>query len=436
MLRPITWSDRSRKRRTPGAISLITTVESFVRAKSGFLSRNSAEVIKCRRSSLVSREPASLGPITSSFSGSRSSSRRYAHTTCSRVSPPGWSGAIAREYNPQFRPDIKVMHYGLGPIGAAIVKQVAARPGFKIVGAIDIDPAKVGRDVGDVVGLPRRVGAKVSDDAAKALKSAKPDVVVLCTSSSIKKVMPQIEAVLNAKTPIVSTTEELAYPGYTHIRLARRIHALAKKKKVAVLGTGVNPGFAMDTLPIALTAVCERVDRIVVNRVQDARVRRLPFQQKIGAGLTTEQFQKKVDDGSVRHVGLTESIAMLADAMGWTLDRITDDIQPKLASVTISSEFLAVDPGYVCGIVQDGIGYRKREPVIKLHMEAYLGSPETYDSADIEGSPNLSMRIAGGIHGDVATASIVVNSIPKILAAPPGLHTMRDLPLPSYFPGT
>ena len=79
-------------------------------------------------------------------------------------------------------PDIKVMHYGLGPIGAAIVKQVAARPGFKIVGAIDIDPAKIGRDVGDVVGLPRRVGAKVSDDAAKALKSAKPDIVVLCTS--------------------------------------------------------------------------------------------------------------------------------------------------------------------------------------------------------------------------------------------------------------
>ena len=332
-------------------------------------------------------------------------------------------------------PDIKVMHYGLGPIGAAVVKQVAARPGFKIVGAVDIDPAKIGRDLGDVVGLPRRVGAKVSGDAAKALKAAKPDVVVLCTSSSIKKVMPQIETILKAKTPIVSTTEELSYPGYTHIRQARQIHKLARQKKVAVLGTGVNPGFAMDALPIALTAVCERVDRVVVNRVQDARIRRLPFQQKIGAGLTTEQFQKKVDDGSVRHVGLTESIAMIADALGWTLDRITDDIQPKLASVTISSEFLAVDPGYVCGIVQDGVGYRKGEPVIKLHMEAYLGSPETYDSVDIEGSPNLSMRINGGIHGDVATASIVVNSIPKVLEAPPGLHTMRDLPLPSFFAG-
>jgi 4-hydroxy-tetrahydrodipicolinate reductase len=327
------------------------------------------------------------------------------------------------------------MHFGLGPIGVAIVKQVAARPGFKIVGAIDIDPAKVDRDLGDIVGLPRRLNVKVSGDAAKALKKAKPDVVVLCTASSIKKVMPQIEAILKSKTAIVTTTEELSYPGYTHIRQARQIHALAQKAKVAVLGTGVNPGFAMDALPIALTAVCERVDRVVVNRIQDARIRRLPFQQKIGAGLTTEQFQKKVEDGSVRHVGLTESIAMIADALGWTLDRIRDDIQPKLASVTISSEFLAVDPGYVCGIIQDGVGYRKGEPVIKLHMEAYLGSPETYDSVEIEGSPSLSMKIAGGIHGDVATASITVNSIPKVLGAAPGLHTMRDLPLPSFYPG-
>ena len=330
-------------------------------------------------------------------------------------------------------PSIRVLHVGLGPIGVAIVKQIAARPGFKIVGGVDIDSTKVGRDLGDVVGLTKRLGAKVSGDLVKTLKSAKPDVVVLCTSSAIKKVMPQIETILKSKTPIVSTTEELSYPGYTHVRQARQIHAWAKKAKVAVLGTGVNPGFAMDALPIALTAVCERVDRVVVKRVQDARIRRLPFQQKIGAGLTTEQFQKKVDDASVRHVGLTESIAMIADALGWTLDRITDDIEPKLAAVTISSEFLAVDPGYVCGIIQDGVGYRKGEPVIQLHMEAYLGAPESYDSVEIEGSPALAVRIPGGIHGDIATASLVVNSIPRVLAAAPGLHTMRDMPLPSFW---
>ena len=103
--------------------------------------------------------------------------------------------------------------------------------------------------------------------------------------------------------------------------------------------------------------------------------------------------------------------------------------------MTVSSEFLAVDPGYVCGIVQEGIGYRKKEPAIRLHMEAYLGAPDPYDLIEIDGSPRLSVKIAGGMHGDVATASLVINSIPKVLDATPGLHTMRDMPLPSFFPG-
>src|SRR5687768_2585675 len=191
----------------------------------------------------------------------------------------------------------------------------------------------------------------------------------------------------------------------------------------------------MDALPIALSAVCERVDRIEVHRIQDARIRRLPFQQKIGAGLTREQFQTKVDDASVRHVGLAESVSMIGDALGWKLDRITDDIQPKIATESVASEFLAVDPGYVCGIVQDGIGYRDGTAVITLHMEAYLGAPESYDAVEITGSPALKMKLAGGVHGDIATASITVNSIPKILEVAPGLHTMRDMPLPSFFGG-
>jgi 4-hydroxy-tetrahydrodipicolinate reductase len=332
-------------------------------------------------------------------------------------------------------PPIRVLHVGLGPIGASVARQLAARPGFKIVGAVDINPAKIGRDVGEVAGLPRRLGVRVHDSIGRAIKAAKPHVVVHCTSSSIKKVLPEIAAILKGRVAIVSTTEELSYPVYTHVRQARQIHAAAKKAKVAILSTGVNPGFAMDALPIMLTSPCERVDRVTVNRVQDARLRRLPFQQKIGAGLTTEQFQKKVDSGAVRHVGMTESIAMIADALGWTLDRITDDVQPKLAAAPISSEFIAVDPGYVCGIVQDGYGYRKGQAVIRLHLEAYLGAPESFDSVEIDGSPALSMKIAGGIPGDIATASVVVNAIPRVLAAPPGLHTMRDLPLPSFAAG-
>jgi 2,4-diaminopentanoate dehydrogenase len=330
---------------------------------------------------------------------------------------------------------IRVMHIGLGPIGAAVVRQVAGRKGFRIVGAADIDPAKAGRDLGAVagVGRPRRV--KISADVKKAIKAAKPDVVVLCTSSSLERVLPQMEEILKLRVPIVSTTEELAYPTRRNLKYARVIHQLAKKARVAVLGTGVNPGFAMDALPIMLTGVCERVQALRIDRVQDARIRRLPFQQKIGAGLTPEQFQKQVDDGSVRHVGLAESISMIADALGWKLDRVTDEIQPRIATQTVASEFLAVDPGFVCGIVQDGVGYRDGLPVITLHMEAYLGAPESFDAVEITGSPALKMRIDGGIHGDIATASIAVNSLPRILDVAPGLHTMRDMPLPAFFGG-
>ena len=292
---------------------------------------------------------------------------------------------------------IRVLLYGLGPIGAMVARQLAARDGFRVVGGVDVDPAKVGRDVGEISGVEHPLRVKVNPDAVRTIKQTKPDIVVLCTSSSLKSVMPQVEDVLKAKVAIVTTTEELSYPVKRNAALARKIDAMAKRAKVAVLSTGVNPGFAMDALPIVLTAACERVDSIAVHRVQDARARRLPFQQKIGAGLSREQFDREVERGNIRHIGLAESITMIADALGWQLDRITDDIKPRIAETAVSSEFLAVDPGYVTGIVQDGIGYRHGTPVIKLHLEAYL-VPRNRTS-----SP--SSRAARGCHSRFPPAS-------------------------------
>ena len=192
----------------------------------------------------------------------------------------------------------------------------------------------------------------------------------------------------------------------------------------------------MDALPIALTAACARVDRIDVQRVQDARIRRQPFQQKIGAGLTKEQFEHRVAARTVRHVGFTESIQMIADAMGWKLERVTDEIEPKMAGADVASDLLSVRAGQVCGLIQRGTGYVAGQPRIRLRLEAYLGAPESYESVLIEGSPRIHSRIDGGVHGDVATASMAVNSIPAVLAAQPGFRTMRDMRLPSFHGGT
>ena len=326
----------------------------------------------------------------------------------------------------------RVVLVGLGPISAGIARQLVERKGFQIVGAVDIDQLKIGKDAGDVLELGRKLRVKVSESIGRTLKAARPDVAVLCTSSSLKSVMPQFEEILKHRVPIITTTEEAAYPSPSNRSLAKRLDEAARKAKVAVLGTGVHPGFVMDALPIAFTAVCERVDRVEVHRVQDARVRRLPFQQKIGAGLTPEQFQRGVKNGTLRHVGFTESIHMIAAALGWKIERVTDQVTPKIAETSVASELLAVDAGYVCGIIQDGAGYVNGRPRILLHLEAYLGAPQSYDSVVIEGSPRICSRIDGGVHGDIATAAIAVNSIPAVIKAAPGLRTMRDMPLPSY----
>ena len=219
------------------------------------------------------------------------------------------------------------------------------------------------------------------------------------------------------------------------MRYARAIHQLAKKAKVAVLGTGVNPGFAMDALPITLTGVCERVDAIRVDRIQDARIRRLPFQQKIGAGLTREQFQKKVDDGSVRHVGLTESISMIADALGWKLDAITDEIQPKIAD----RDGVERVPRGRCRVRLRHHPGRRRLPQRRAgDHAAHGGVPRRAGvvrrgrDRRVAGAEDEDRRRRARRHRDRVDRRQLDAEDPD---GRPGLHTMRDMPLPSFFGG-
>jgi hypothetical protein len=330
---------------------------------------------------------------------------------------------------------IRVIQVGLGPIGVGVLRQIIDRPGFEVAAAVDIDPAKAGRDVGEICGLDSDVGTVVESDLESVLARGGADIVAHCTSSSLASILPQLKTIFGAGLPVVSTTEELSYPFYSQEPLARQIDDAARAAGVAVVGTGVNPGFAMDTLPIVLSAACERVDSITVDRVQDASKRRLPFQQKIGAGMDLAVFHEKVERKQIRHVGLTESIAMIGAAFGWELERITDVIEPKIAESPVASQFISVESGQAAGLIQDGVGYRDGEPIITLHMEAYLGAPESYDAVRIEGSPSLYSKVEGGLHGDITTASVTVNTLPRALAAPAGLQTMRDLPIPSWWSG-
>jgi len=228
---------------------------------------------------------------------------------------------------------------------------------------------------------------------------------------------------------VVSTCEELAAPGPGREALHRRIDALARKRKISILGAGVNPGFAMDALALMLTSVCSKVERVSVVRVVDAASRRLPLQRKVGAGLSLPQFRRAADEGKVGHVGLAESVAMIAQALGWKLDRIDQTIEPAIAPRDFDTPYLRVAAGTASGIRQHGRGYRNGAIVISLDLQMYVGAESPRDHIIVDGVPSLDVTVAGGIPGDVATAALVVNAIPKVKAARPGLLTMRDLPL-------
>lgn len=331
---------------------------------------------------------------------------------------------------------VRVVCYGLGPIGVGIARMAASRSSVAIVGAIDIDPQKAGQSLAVLLGSSApALSAEilVSNDAAETLMSAKPDVVLHATSSSLAAVRDQLVQIASAGAHVISTCEELSFPWTAQPQLAAELDAAARQHGVALMGTGINPGYAMDALPLMLTAPCAAVRAVRVLRVVDAAQRRGPLQRKVGAGLTPEQFEAKVRAGAVRHVGLPESLHMLATGLGWQLDRSDDTIAAVLAEQPYTTEFVQVAAGLVAGVRQIARGFIGEREVLSLELRMYVGAPDPQDTVDIEGDPPIHMRIAGGLHGDVATAAIAVNAIPSVIRAAPGLASMRDVPLVHFF---
>jgi len=330
---------------------------------------------------------------------------------------------------------IRAIQYGVGPIGASIVKLMREKQAIEIIGAIDMDPAKAGRDLGEVVGAQDAPwGVSVYADAKEAL-DLNPDVVMHTTSSSLPKVMDQLLACLEAQSCVVSTCEELSYPFRTYPELAAKLDAAAKEWGVALVGTGVNPGFVMDKLVITLAAVSQRIEHAKALRIVDASKRRLPLQKKIGAGMIVEEFRAQVSAGVIKHVGLPESVAMVADSLSLPVETIAETIEPKVATERVQTEYLTVEPGQAAGVHQIARGTSKDgKELVYLELQMYVGAKDPADTITLTGHPNISLMIPGGSHGDIATASVAVNSIPVILDSPAGLRTSRDLPLGFFSP--
>ncbi len=323
---------------------------------------------------------------------------------------------------------IRVIQYGLGPIGSAVARHVVEREGLELVGGVDIDPAKEGKDLGEVIGLGRRLGFPVAATLAQVLAKTKVDVALHTTSSYFDLFKTQVIEILEAGLDIVSTSEELSFPWLAHPLEGAAIDAVAKRVGKTVLGTGINPGFLMDSLPLCLTALCQRVDRIDIARVQNASLRRGPFQAKIGSGMTVKEFQAKMDTGRMGHVGLPESVQMVFHTLGRKLVRYESSVEPVVADKRVKTDFFDVEPGRVRGLKQVARGYTEAGEFMTLTFIAALDMEKEADTITITGKPNLEATLKG-TNGDIGTVAIAVNAIRRVKEAPPGLLTMRDLPI-------
>jgi hypothetical protein len=317
----------------------------------------------------------------------------------------------------------KIILFGLGSIGSEIARLVLER-GMEIAGAVDADPEKAGRDLGELLGQ-KALGIRISPSLDEVL-SSDADIVVNSTISSLEGLEPDIAKAIRAGKNFISTCEELAYPRARHPEIAERIDRLARENGVTVMGTGVNPGFVMDRLVLTLAGACRDIKSIRAIRIVNTTERRLPLQKKTGAGMTPQEFRESHRKGMIRHVGLPESLRMIADGLGIGLDETREETEPVIADRDVSSRHIKAGKGVVAGLRQTALGIRKGEPLITLELQMHLGA-DACDSIRIDGTPGIDMRINGGIHGDLATVGIVVNSIPRVIDARPGLLTVKDL---------
>jgi len=328
---------------------------------------------------------------------------------------------------------MKVILYGIGSIGSHIARTVLNKSWLQVVGAVDAAPNKIGKDLGEIIGLKRNTGITIQE-ADEVISKVQADIVIHSTASSLTEVFSQIETCLKSELNVVSTCEELAFPYLKYPELSKQLDMTAKEHNVTVLGTGINPGYLMDTLPIILTAPCIEVHSIKVRRMMYSGNRRDSYQKKIGTGLTQDQFEKMIQEKKITgHVGLEESIAMIAAALNWKLDEIV--VQPPVPITTknkVTTTFTTIHPSQVCGLESIAFGIRNKIKVITLEFISHANVKQPYDSISIKGTPDVYQKIKGGVNGDIGTVGMLINSIPKVVNAPDGLVTMKDMILPSY----
>jgi hypothetical protein len=324
---------------------------------------------------------------------------------------------------------IRYVQCGLGPIGCGIVRAAAERPWLTLVGAVDIAPDKAGKDVAEVAGLPAPTDVSVAGSLADAPPA---DLVLHSTASHLPQIAPLLRRIVERGSNCISTAEELTWPWLSAPELARELDSLARSKGVRLIGAGINPGFVLDLLPMLLTLPCNRVEAVHARRVVDTAKRRPQLQAKTGIGLTDREYRRQAAKGLIGHVGLRESVALLADGLGWSPEEVTETMEPVIADEPTETHHYMVRRGQALGSRQVAVGRVGGVQRIQLELAMYAHAADPHDELALQASPSFTVRIDGGIPGDEATPAIILNLIPSVLAAPPGLLTAKDIVVPRW----
>jgi len=327
---------------------------------------------------------------------------------------------------------IKLAQFGLGPIGIETIKLAAAKPWVQFVGGVDIDPAKQGKSLDQLTGVAALKTCKVFSSFDALWKEVQPDVVLHTAGSKAQEAVAQIEPIARRGVSAVSSCEELLFPTLRAPQAAASLDALCREKGARVVGTGVNPGFVMDVWPLFMTGVSRTVDSIYGQRVVNASTRRMPLQKKIGSGMEPEHFRALFEQGRMGHAGFQESVSLIAHCLGWKLDKITETCDPVIADHEIQTDFFHVPQGMTCGLHQHAEGIVGGQAKVVLDLKMYLDARDPHDLVRIAGDPPLEVLVKNGVAGDRATVAALVNTVPRIVKAPPGLLLMTDLPVPCW----
>lgn len=337
--------------------------------------------------------------------------------------------------------NVKVIIWGLGAMGGGMARMLMKKQGVDIVGAIDIGE-KVGKPIFDVIGqsFPGKENIIVGT-VEDYIKEKAADVVLLCTDSFTKKAYDKIKLIVENKMNVITSAEEMAYPKAQNPELAEKMDQLAKENGVTILGTGINPGLIMDLLVILMTGACEEVNSIVSRRINSLSPFGKAVMEEQGIGLTPEEFEKGMKDGSVAgHVGFPESVQMIADALGWKLDGpVEQTMSPIITDVDRVAPYGAAKAGQVAGVSMKGYGRVNGEVKIEMdhpqQIEPEQVGIQTGDYVIIDGNPKINMVNSPEVDGGIGTIAMCVNMIPQVINASPGLKTMIDLPVPHAIMG-